>query len=147
MSSAPAPFPASSTVRPVLLIDDSHEDLFLTKRLLVRTGIKHPIVTVDGGEEALVFLRAATLPGADELMPCLIFCDVRMPKVGGFEVLKWARGQPGLARTTFVILTGGDMPEDREQARRLGADHFLVKFPPVDVLRRIITGACGVDAA
>jgi two-component system, response regulator len=135
--------PASGPVlRPVLLIDDSHEDLFLTKRLLVRGGIKNPIVTVDGGEEALVFLRASTLPGARELMPCVILCDVRMPKVNGLEVLKWTRGQAALKETTFAILTGGDMPEDREAASRLGADHFLVKFPPVDTLRRIITTAC-----
>ena len=136
--------PASGPpLRPILLIDDSHEDLFLTKRLLVRSGIKNPIVTVDGGEEALVFLRAASLPGASDLLPCIIFCDVRMPKVNGFEVLRSVRGQAPLARTPFVILTGGDMPEDREAAKRFGADHFLVKFPQVDVLRRIIGDSCG----
>jgi two-component system, response regulator len=130
------------TLRPVLLVDDSHEDLFLTKRLLARAGIKHPIVTVDGGEEAIVFLRASTLTGASDLLPCCIFCDVKMPKVNGFVVLKWARTQKLLMKTPFTMLTGGDMPEDREKAVALGADNFLVKFPTPDVFKSIVDKAC-----
>jgi CheY-like chemotaxis protein len=127
----------------VLLIDDSHEDLFLTKRLLARAGIKQPIVTVDGGEEAIVFLRAAALPGAEDLMPCVILCDLKMPKQNGFDVLKWLRGQKALKDVTFVLLTGGDIPADRAKAKELGADVFLVKFPPAEVLRKAVEDACG----
>jgi CheY-like chemotaxis protein len=129
-----------SSSRPVLLIDDSHEDLFLTKRLLARAGVKQPIVTVDGGEEAIVFLRAATLPRAEDLVPCAIFCDVKMPKQNGFDVLKWVRSQKALKDVPFTILTGGDVPIDRERAKELGADHFLVKFPPPEILKKIIDG-------
>ena len=130
-------------LHPVLLIDDSHEDLFLTKRLLARAGIKNPIVTIDGGEEAIVFLRAATLAGAADLLPCCIFCDVKMPKLNGFSVLKWAREQEPLRQTPFAMLTGGDMPEDRQRADELGADHFLIKFPKPDTLKGIVEQACG----
>ncbi len=132
-----------SSSRPVLLIDDSHEDLFLTKRLLARAGIKQPIVTVDGGEEAIVFLRAAALPGAEDLVPCAIFCDVKMPKQNGFDVLRWVRSQKALKGATFVMFTGGDVPEDRALASELGADHFLVKFPTPDALKKIIDDCCG----
>jgi two-component system response regulator len=123
-----------------LLIDDNHEDLFLTKRLLARAGVKHPLITIDDGEEAIALLKAASVPGAAGLLPCLVFCDIRMPKIDGFDVLKWARSQPALARTIIVILTGGDVPEDRDKAKTLGADHFLVKFPTPDVLRKVIDG-------
>jgi CheY-like chemotaxis protein len=132
---------STPTLRPVLLIDDSHEDLFLTKRLLTRAAIKHPIVTVDDGEEAIVFLRASTLAGAADLLPCCIFCDVKMPKLDGFAILQWARAQKLLMKTPFVMLTGGDMPEDREKALALGADHFVIKFPPPEVLKRIVDRA------
>jgi CheY-like chemotaxis protein len=128
-------------LRPILLIDDNHEDLFLTKRLLARAGVKHPIITIDDGEEAIAFLRAATAKGGSELLPCAVFCDIRMPKIDGFDVLKWARSQTGLAKTPIVILTGGDVPEDRAKAKRLGADHFLVKFPTPDALKKIVDGA------
>ena len=124
--------------RPVLLIDDCHEDLFLTKRLLSRAGVKQPIVTVDGGEEAIVFLRAATLPGAEELVPCAIFCDIKMPKQNGFDVLEWVRTQKALKDVMFVMLSGGNVPADRAKATQLGASAFLVKFPAPDDLRKVI---------
>jgi CheY-like chemotaxis protein len=134
---------STRSLHPVLLIDDSHEDLFLTKRLLARAGIKHPIVTVDDGEEALVFLQASTLDGASNLRPCCIFCDLKMPKVNGFSVLKWTREQNSLNNTTFAMLTGGDILEDREKAVAMGADYFLVKYPPTDVFKRIVDKAGG----
>jgi CheY-like chemotaxis protein len=127
-------------LRPILLIDDNHEDLFLTKRLLARAGVKHPIITIDDGEEAIALLKAASGSESTGLLPCLVFCDIRMPKIDGFDVLKWARSQPSLAKTTIVILTGGDVPEDRTRAKKLGADHFLVKFPSPDVLKKVIDG-------
>ena len=131
-----------SSSRPVLLIDDSHEDLFLIKRLLSRAGVKQPIMTVDGGEEAIVFLHAATLPGAEDLLPCIIFCDVKMPKQNGFDVLKWVRSQKALEEVPFAILSGGNVPDDRELARELGAEHFVVKFPAPEVLQQLVDEAC-----
>lgn len=128
----------TSSSRPVLLIDDSHEDLFLTKRLLARAGVKNPIVTIDGGEEAVAFLRAASLPGAGDLLPCVVFCDVKMPAQNGLDVLEWVREQKVLKSLPFVMLSGGDVPSDRERATKLGASGFLVKFPTPDVLKQII---------
>jgi CheY-like chemotaxis protein len=132
---------SSNGSRPILLIDDNHEDLFLTKRLLARSGLKHPIITIDDGEEAIAFLRASLVPGATGLLPCAVFCDIRMPKIDGFDVVKWARAQEGLAKTPIVMLTGGDVPEDRAKAAALGANHFLVKFPTPDVLKNIVDQA------
>jgi CheY-like chemotaxis protein len=129
---------ATTLHRPILLIDDNDEDLFLIKRLLARTDLKRPIVTVDSGEEAIVFLRACALPGAGDLLPWVVFCDIRMPKVDGFEVVKWARSQPPFAITPFIMLSGGNVPEDREKATAVGANHFLVKFPSADDLRKVV---------
>src|SRR5437016_5385879 len=97
---------APEGLRPILLIDDSHEDLFLTKRLLARAGLKHPIVTIDDGEEGIAFLRAATMTEASGIVPCAIFCDIRMPKIDGFDVLKWVRSQKALAKVPIAMLTG-----------------------------------------
>ena len=132
----------NASSRPVLLVDDSHEDLFLTKRLLARAGVKNPIVTIDGGEEAISFLRAASLPGADDLLPCVVFCDIKMPVQNGFDVLGWVRGQKALSDLPFVILSGGDVPSDRRKAEELGATAFLVKFPTPDALKQIIKNSC-----
>ncbi len=131
--------------RPVLLIDDSHEDLFLAKRLLARAGVTHPIVTIDGGEEAIVFLHAATLPGAAELVPMLIFCDVKMPAQDGFDVLKWVRSQSALKTIPMYILSGGDLESDRTKALELGATGYFAKFPSAEVFKRIVDEAAAND--
>lgn len=135
-----------SHTRPVLLIDDSHEDLFLAKRLLARAGVTHPIVTIDGGEEAIVFLRATTLPGATELRPVLIFCDVKMPIRDGFEVLQWVRSQKMLERVPMYILSGGNLETDKEKALQLGATGYFAKFPSAETLKQIIDLADGDGA-
>lgn len=133
-------------LRPILLIDDSHEDLFLCKRLLARSGVSHPIVTVDGGEEAIVFLRAAILPQSTELLPFVIFCDVKMPGQNGFDVLRWVRDQRELDRVPFYILSGAGLESDRLRSQELGATDYLVKFPTPDVFQRLIAAA-GATAA
>jgi CheY-like chemotaxis protein len=132
---------ASTNPRPILLIDDSHEDLFLCKRLLSRSGVTHPIVTVDGGEEAIVFLRAAILPQSNDLLPFLIFCDVKMPGQNGFDVLGWIRGQRQLDSVPRYILSGAGLETDRARAIELGATDYLVKFPTPDVFQKIIAEA------
>lgn len=131
-----------SHLRPVLLIDDSHEDLFLAKRLLARAGVTHPIVTIDNGDEAIVYLRAAGLPQARELLPVVIFCDIKMNGRSGFDVLKWARTQAALREVPFYMLSGADLEVDRRRAEALGATGYLAKFPVPDALKRIVAGAC-----
>jgi CheY-like chemotaxis protein len=142
MSSSSPPFLKTVLLRPVLLIDDSHDDLFITKRLLARAGVKHPIVTVDGGAEAIVFLRASALQGAEDLLPCIIFCDVRMPIQNGFDVLTWARKHKQLKNVPFFMLSGGDTDGDRARAAELGATGYLIKFPPPDDFVRLIPTNC-----
>ena len=132
-----------SHLRPVLLIDDSHEDLFFAKRLLIRAGITHPILTRHDGDEAIAFLRAAGRPDGGELLPFIIFCDVKMNGRSGFEVLGWARSEPKLKPVPFYMLSGADLEVDRQRAAELGATGYLVKFPLAAQFKQIITTADG----
>src|SRR5688500_34298 len=99
--------------QPILLIDDSPEDLYLATLLLERAAINHPIVTKADGEEAIGFLQAA-LAGASDALPFCVFSDIRMPKVNGFGVLEWSRAQGPLGKTTFAMLTGGNLARSEE---------------------------------
>lgn len=125
----------------MLLIDDSHEDLFLAKRLLARAGVNHPVVTLDDGEEAMAYLRAAGRPNAGDQLPLVIFCDVKMDGRSGFDVLKWVRAQGSLHGVPFYMLSGADLEIDRQRAAELGATGYLAKFPRPEVLQRIIEDA------
>jgi CheY-like chemotaxis protein len=125
----------------VLLIDDSHEDLFLCKRLLSRASVAHPIVTVDGGDEALLLLQAALHPQSSGLLPLVIFCDVKMPGQNGFDVLRWVRSRRELDAVPMYILSGAGLESDRTLAIELGATGYLVKFPTPDVFQKLIAEA------
>jgi CheY-like chemotaxis protein len=72
---------------------------------------------------------------------CIVFCDIKMPRLSGFEVLKWFRGQPKLSVIPFVVLSGSNEAVDREQASALGAGDYLVKFPPEARFAQLIRGA------
>jgi len=75
------------------------------------------------GEEGLAVILSAK--------PDLVVCDVRMPKMSGFEVLKQvAAAGPACARIPFIFLTALGDRESVLQGRKLGADDYLTK--PID---------------
>jgi two-component system cell cycle response regulator len=81
----------------------------------------------------------AALQAALEYHPDLILLDIMMPKISGFDVLDILRNTPEIAHTKIIILTALSQPADRQRAKDLGADEFLVKSQAViaDVMKRI----------
>jgi two-component system, chemotaxis family, CheB/CheR fusion protein len=94
---------------------------------------------VDGAETLAVVLRLAghdvrvANSGADTLeiaavfRPEVIFLDVGMPGMDGYETAVRLRRIAGLERTLLVALTGYGRPSDRQRAQEVGFDEFLVK--------------------
>ena len=129
----------SELLPPVLVVDDSPDDIFFIRRLLDKAGLRHPVITFLDSGDALNFLRAvADTAEATMLCPCLMFLDIKMPNVHGFVLLKWVRRQTSLDKMRVVMLSGSDEPKDHERAEKLGADEYLVKFPRVEEFARII---------
>ncbi|MGH7195676.1 MAG: response regulator transcription factor [Candidatus Saccharimonadales bacterium] len=86
---------------------------------------------VNNGEDAL----AAAL----EYKPDLVLLDVMMPKVNGFDVLDILRNTRETANLKVIMLTALSQDSDRDRAKQLGADDYLVKSQVVvaDVVERI----------
>jgi DNA-binding response OmpR family regulator len=74
-----------------------------------------------------------------EYHPDLILLDIMMPRISGFDVLDILRNTKETAHTKIIILTALSQPSDRQRAKDLGADEFLVKSQAViaDVMKRI----------
>lgn len=121
----------------ILLVDDDPDDVFMTKRLLLKAGVRNGIVALSNGQEALDYLKGVCAAGP---RPCLLLLDLKLPRVDGFTVLNWIRQQRPLRGLKVVILSGSDEPRDRQRAHALGADGYLVKHPDPAVLRRFIDG-------
>ncbi len=71
-------------------------------------------------------------------LPCTVFLDLRMPRCGGFEVLRWIRSQAAFADVRVVIVSTSGLPEDAKRAKELGAEQFLAKYPAPETLAEIV---------
>jgi DNA-binding response OmpR family regulator len=93
------------------------------------------ILTADNGEKALDVARRE--------YPKLIFLDVMMPRLDGFEVCRAVKSDSSLASAFVVLLTAKGQAVDLENGRKAGADIYMTKpFDPDELLalaRRVIS--------
>ena len=117
-----------STAPLLLLVDDSGDDVALALRALRRLDLPIEVRTARDGREALAALHVrGPFRAPQPLLPRVIFLDVRMPIVDGFEVLKALRSAPHTRSTPVVMMSTSSSPDDVRRAYELGANSYLVK--------------------
>jgi DNA-binding response OmpR family regulator len=113
----------------ILLVedDDNLANVYVTRLQAEGFDVRR----VSNGEEAL--------STAISYKPSLVLLDVMMPKVSGFDVLDILRNTPETANLKVIMLTALSQESDRERAKALGVDDYLVKSQVViaDVIERI----------
>ena len=129
----------------ILLVDDSENDLLLTRTAFRKAAWNNPLQEVQNGEEAIAYLKGeGAYNDRNEFpLPAAMLLDLNMPRKNGFDVLAWVRAHPTLKRLPIVILTASMRPEDVERAFDLGATSFLVKPTNLAELVEIIRSLCG----
>ena len=80
----------------------------------------------------------AALMMLNETIPDIIFLDINMPGVDGFEVLGYLRREPRFANIPVVVVTSDDQPETANKARRTGALLTIIKPPTVEAIERVL---------
>lgn len=133
------PQESSTCERPLLIVDDDPDAHFLLKRALARMGVDLPVHGLFAGDETLRFFENV-LHGI-AVMPCLVFLDIKMPGVDGFDILQWLRERELLGRTVVAMLSSSDDPKDVSRAMALGAHTFLTKPAKPELLLEITTSA------
>src|ERR1043166_6912938 len=113
----------------VLIAEDDPSDVFLLKRAFSLAQVPATLHFVRDGQEAIDYLEgdSAYQDRAAYPLPALMLLDLKMPKLNGFDVLKWLRCQPGLKRLLVTVLTSSDQPDDINRAYDLGANSYLLK--------------------
>ena len=128
----------------IFLVDDDADDqLFFTEALReIDSNISCTIA--NNGREALEHLRQLTL------LPEILFLDLNMPFMNGYECLSQLKNEIHLSRIPVVIFTTSNDPKDAEITHQLGAEVFLSKPPEFKLLRqkleRILTIDFSADA-
>ena len=125
----------------LLLVEDNPDDVFIMHRVLKKAGIDLPVHVASDGQEALDYLEGKEAYGDRETypLPALIFLDLKMPYLSGFDVLEWIREHPDLHDLEVVILSSSSEERDESRAQQLGVKAYLVKPPKPELLTEILS--------
>src|SRR5215212_6136664 len=113
----------------ILLVEDNPDDETLTLRALRKNHIGNKVIVVRDGAEALDFLFCTGLYADRDpnKMPEIILLDLRLPKLGGLEVLQRIRGKERTRLLPVVILTSSDRDQDLVEGFKFGANAYIPK--------------------
>lgn len=111
----------------VLVVDDHIPAVSMLTRLLEREGYR--VIAAYDGEQAVEVCQ--------HTLPDLILLDVMMPKLNGFEVVKFLRNHEPTESVPVILITAKNTPDDIEHGLQLGADDYISKpFNPRELLAR-----------
>jgi DNA-binding response OmpR family regulator len=113
----------------VLVIDDDKDDQQFLHKAIHDLFPNMECISLSNGKEALKFIEENPPP------PSYIFLDLNMPYLNGFEFLKEFKKEKGNSETSVYIYSTSSNPRDKEKAKSLGADDYIVKFTDLTSLK------------
>jgi two-component system CheB/CheR fusion protein len=104
----------------IVVVDDNKNQALSLQRLLEAMG--HEVHVAYDGASAMKLLG--------NVVPDFALIDLGLPRISGYDLAQWLRGQPQFRNVTLIAETGWGREEDRRRAREAGFDYHLVK--PID---------------
>jgi CheY-like chemotaxis protein len=123
--------------RNILLVDDDQIFNFINRKTLEGIDVINDVRTALNGQQALDLIHDH-YHGTGAL-PEVIFLDLNMPLMNGFQFLEVFKNLnvPGIKKVKIVIVTSSENPQDIQQAKSLGIEHYLTKPVSEDDLLEI----------
>lgn len=114
----------------ILIVDDEpHIRILLEQTLEDLEDEAVELLTADNGQEALDTIKSER--------PDLVFLDVMMPKMNGFDVCNAVKNELGFKDVYIVMLTAKGQEFDKLKGKEVGADLYMTKpFDPDEVVKK-----------
>ena len=114
----------------ILIVDDeAHIRRLIEQTLEELEDVGVQLLTAGNGEEALATIKAEK--------PQLVFLDVMMPKMNGFDVCHTVKNELGLKDIYIVMLTAKGQEFDKQKGQEAGVDIYMTKpFDPDELLEK-----------
>ena len=112
----------------ILLVEDDPADAEMTLRALRRNNLANKVLWVKDGQEALDYIHGSgAYAGRDPALPRLVMLDLKMPKVGGIEVLRALKAHEPTRSVPVVVMTSSSEEQDVVASYQLGVNSYIVK--------------------
>ena len=124
----------------ILLVEDNDADAELISRALRKSNLVNKVVRLRDGVEALEFVfRQGPFSQRGSGQPRLILLDLKMPRLGGIDVLRRLKGDERAKIIPVVVLTSSAEEQDVLDSYKLGVNSYLVKPVEFSAFASIIT--------
>jgi CheY-like chemotaxis protein len=109
----------------IVIVEDNPADVGLVREALVKHSVRCSLTVLTDGERAFQLIDKIER----ERTPCpdLVLLDLKLPKLGGFEVLERVRASSWCSQVPVVVLSSSDEQQDKDRAAELGATRYVRK--------------------
>jgi CheY-like chemotaxis protein len=129
----------------ILHVEDDENDAILFQKACDRAGLPAQTHRVDSADTAKAYLLGEGIY-ADRVhypLPQIVVLDLKMPRMDGFEFLKWLRGSEAFAKLPVLVFTASISREDKSRAMAEGASSYFVKPASFEALVKMVEGFGG----
>ncbi len=133
---------ANNNLPAVLAAEDQENDASLLRTAFERAGVRHPLLVVHDGQEAVDYLTGKP-PFRDRAkypLPVLLLLDLKMLRLNGFDVLSWLASHSDFQDLPAIVLSSSWHDQDVLKARQLGARDYFIKPLQLSEYVKIIQG-------
>ncbi|MEQ8706929.1 MAG: response regulator [Phaeodactylibacter sp.] len=120
----------SAQIDHILLVDDDLDDNYIHKMVISSTGLVKEVALAKDGSEALEVLQELWQQPSEPVRPNIIFLDINMPRMNGWDVLNALKEMGESAHQSMVVmLSTSQNPEDQEKAKAYPFVHGYLHKP------------------
>jgi two-component system response regulator len=123
-------------------VEDDENDAILFRKACERAGLPAELHRVEAADYAKAYLLGEGIYGDRVLypLPQIIVLDLKMPRMDGFDFLRWLRAEQKFAGIPVLVFSASISREDKSRAIAEGANSFFIKPASFDALVKMVEG-------